>query len=212
MVVLVKCWVKCTYLLSPLFFFFLYIFLKMCTCIIITIPNFRGNLCNKNSMSIYFWDAAFLPCGCRRGVRVAAKAAASHVWHPSPPQPLLCPPWAGRSVWVSLGAEMCGCIGAVQHCVCRAGHRAVLAVSSATDAVLASQCFLWMISPFLCLPAHAAGAAPVFVSHTVHIPFQPSLILFICCSNSYSLCTPTVCSPCLGCVQQNHLCYFCRRC
>lgn len=51
MVVLVKCWVKCTYLLSLLF---LYIFPKMCTCIIITIPNFRGNLCNKYSLSIYF--------------------------------------------------------------------------------------------------------------------------------------------------------------
>lgn len=52
MVVLVKCWVKCTYLFSLLV---LYIFPKMCTCIIITIPNFRGNLCNKYSMSIYFW-------------------------------------------------------------------------------------------------------------------------------------------------------------
>lgn len=51
MVVLVKCWVKCTYLLSLLV---LYISPKMCTCIIITIPNFRGNLCNKYSLSIYF--------------------------------------------------------------------------------------------------------------------------------------------------------------
>lgn len=27
--------------------FFVYIFPKMCTCIITTIPNFRGTLCNK---------------------------------------------------------------------------------------------------------------------------------------------------------------------
>lgn len=123
MVVLVKCWVKCTYLLSPLF---LYIFLKMCTCIIITIPNFRGNLCNKNSMSIYRWDAAcffFMPA-----VRELWLQSIPHLAS-TPPAAVLPLAWALH--WGSAGAEMCGRIGAVELCVCRLWHRAVLAASSA---------------------------------------------------------------------------------
>lgn len=74
MVVLVKCWVKCTYLFSLLF---LYIFPKMCTCIIITIPNFRGNLCNKYSMSIYSWNIFCIFYACSKSVLVMLKSLSS---------------------------------------------------------------------------------------------------------------------------------------
>lgn len=146
----------------------------MCTCIIITIPNFRGNLCNKNSMSIYFWDAAFLPYGCRRAAGRSQSSSIPRLASVPPAAPPV-PPlgWAlrlglsgSRDVWLHWGGAALRVQGWAQGCASsELSHRCCT-----YQPVFPMDDFSFSVSPC----ARGRSSARVCVPHCAHsVPAIP---------------------------------------